>query len=237
MTESKVITRQEKYRLANKDSVNLTKLIGRIKTGSIPTQKTMEKYNITIADVNIWRAMKDLDPITKDPVLEIPRAKAILARTKQIDREIKAVNEIEQAANDLTEAKETAIIAAIKANNNKLATIQNMDYTKLSLDDVITYFQSLAISNPQLRSPQTVEKYMSQLKFIFREIAKCPEKNTDKSATPIGNIIPCITANLIAKLKERYKNPGTLNNYLVALSILTREYPNLQSKIPKAVYD
>jgi hypothetical protein len=141
---------QKNYKAKHKDEYALMQIMYRIGEGVIPREETMKTYNLTLDDVNDIRIEKGLDPILKDTKLpKITRAKAILARKAQVQEEIK------EATKDIVEAKQTAIKEAVQVNNEKVSTINTMDYKTLNLDTIRAYFMKMTEVNPDARGSFT----------------------------------------------------------------------------------
>lgn len=229
---------QKNYKAKHKDEYALMQIMYRIGEGVIPREDTMKTYNLTLDDVNDIRIEKGLDPILKDTKLpKITRAKAILARKAQVQEDINKANEIKEATKDIIEAKQTAIKEAVQVNNEKVSTINTMDYKTLNLDTIRAYFMKMTEVNPDARGSFTTNRYMDMLRLIFAEIGNCPEKKTKKGFEPKGDIIPCITKKLLKQIADKYENPGTRKGYYQALSVLVREFPGLKEKLKTGVFD
>lgn len=219
---------QKKYSKTNYERAEIARLRTRIQDGQAPRKSTLDKYAITIDQVNLWRAEKGLEPIAMPtPLLSIPRAKAIKAIENQNRAEMEAANQLAESAKSMFEAKELAVAAAKKINNEKLETIVNLQFGKLSLDDIANFFRLKTTYNPEGRTINTVESYVKRMRHLFEKVLECP-----------NNVLECLNnKEIVEKIKAKYPNPNTRNSYIKVLSILFREFPGIQNHISKEVVE
>lgn len=221
-------THQKKYSTTHYEQAEISRLRTRVQEGQTPRKSTLDKYNITIDQVNLWRAEKNLEPIAMPtPLLSIPRAKAIKAIENQNRAEMQVANQLAESAKTMFEAKETAVAAAKKINNEKLETIVNLKFGKLSLDDIANFFRLKTTYNPEGRSINTVDSYVGRMRFLFEKVLGCS-----------NNVLECLNKkDIVDKIIKKYPNPNTRHSYIKVLSILFREFPGIQQHINKEVVD
>jgi len=237
MTDNPVkYTSQTKYRAANRDKINMTKIITNMLAGGKPRQSTLDKYNISISKLNEIRAKHNLKPYDEIDFPQYPNtgihlAKAVLGDIQvERDKEDKAIQEAEQALRLQKEMTDRIIESSQFANDEVIdAGIPNnkkLDYKSLSIGDIKAFIKERSDNDKINR--QTAKGYMSKLNVIARLL----------SIDHVVNIIPILNEpkKILDIINDKYSNVHSRKGYIQTILYTISNYPLLKSKIADKVY-
>jgi len=224
------------------------RLIQRIKSGTIPRATTLQKYNITMEDVNKIRNDTGLKKIKEESFSEII---------------YKPMNIVQQEINTATteQIEQIQKQAAIKitSNQDKLQTLQEEAKTKYKnfivnvdkkdLFNVTTvnkwFWKNPGVSNVQKgqpRKPSNLTKMFGNegkpggyIMRLFNDLLD--SKNDISKALNIKTIKEKYKSHISPTTKKAYHNES-IQGHMSALSIIMREYPAFDiKKEHKQIYD
>jgi hypothetical protein len=206
------------------------KVLRRIKDGNIPRRATMEKYAITLEQVNKARASSHLPPLDESylsmiPVVDIDRANVVLGMIDKENERLNNIRELERfGAQTMREVNDR--IHDVQSTQDKIVSTSvdnniEFDYSKLRLLDIIAYFDALVASGKL--NFQTIYSYKSKWYNTFKLVGA--KVNSD--------LIPFINdyKTVISKLKEKYTNVSTYKGMVQGVFYLINNYPKLLQKI------